>query len=248
MRSTGTSTRRPRSSTRVSRPSLVAPDMALATSVAISSGDWGLSMTSSRGECWTPILTSTGDASSSCAAVPHASAADEPPTCGAGAPSANGRGRSALGALAALDPWEAGDAAPCQRRQEGHRLVAGDGALAGQPPAGAGLRQPGQARGQQQCPLPVQAGVGGDDLADGLHAGPVAAVGQLADVVVVVQVGLEDQPERGAVGVDEVEVGADGPVDAGAVVVGALHRLAHAVGEQGDLLLEQCQVQLPLAR
>ena len=42
-----------------------------ATSAAISSGELGLSMTSSRGECWTPILTSTGDASSSCGCSPR---------------------------------------------------------------------------------------------------------------------------------------------------------------------------------
>src|SRR3712207_1020722 len=132
----------------------------------------------------------------SCAAVPHASAAGEPPTCGAGAPSANAAPRSARCALAALDPGEAGDAAPGQRGQQRHRLVAGHGALAGQPPAGAGLRQPGQARGEQQRPLPVQAGVGGDDLADRLHAGPVTAVGQLAYVLVVVLVGLERSEEH----------------------------------------------------
>src|SRR3712207_5963124 len=154
MRSTGTSTRRPRSSTSVSRPSLVAPDMALATSEAISSGELGLSMTSSRGECWTPILTSTGDASSSCTAPPHASAAPERPTGGGGAPSANGAAGSAGGALAAVDPREAGDAAPGQRGQQGHRLGAGDGGLGGEPPTGAGLRPPRQTRGPQPRPPP----------------------------------------------------------------------------------------------
>src|ERR687885_649993 len=145
IRSTGTTTRRPRSSTRVSRPSLDEPDIAAEISAAISSGVFGLSMTSSRGECWTPILTSTVADASSCCGLP---------------------------------------------------------------------------RGQQQRALGIGAGVGGDDLGDRLDAGPGAPVDGRADVVVVAQVGLEDQPERLALGVDEVEVGADRAVDPGAVVGG----------------------------
>src|SRR3954454_22763692 len=148
----------------------------------------------------------------------------------------------------ALDPGKPGDAAPGQGRHQGHRLVARDCALAGEPPPGAGLGQAGQPGGQQQGPLRVGAGVGGDDLGDRLHADPGAAVDDRADVVVIAQITLEDQAEGLTLGVDEVEVGADGGVHAGAVVVRRAHRLGDPVGEFGDVLLEQRQVELPLTR
>ena len=75
-----------------------------------------------------------------------------------------------------------------------------------------------------------------------------AAVDDRADVVVVAQVGLEDQAERLALGVDEVVVRADGGVDPRPVVVGAAHRLGDPLGQLGDVLLEQREVELPLAR
>src|SRR5215212_9581880 len=165
IRSTGTTTRRPRSSTRVSRPSLVEPDMAAATSAAISSGVLGLSMTSSRGECWTPILTSTW-------AMPPRFAR-LPPTLAQrrrrGGPTTVRRQRtpSSLRGLVALDPRETGDAPPGQRRHQRDGLVAGDRALARQPPAGTRLGRPGEAGGQQQGALGVGAGVGRDHLGDG---------------------------------------------------------------------------------
>src|SRR4051794_39975471 len=160
IRSTGTTTRRPRSSTRVSRPSLVVPDMAAATSAWISSGVLGLSMTSSRGECWTPILTSTW-------AMPPRFATT--PTLAqqlARGPAARVRRQRTSfacgeGPSVAVDAREAGDAAPGQGGHEGDRLVARDRSLARQPPSGAGLGEAGQAGGEQQRPFGVDTGVGG---------------------------------------------------------------------------------------
>ena len=102
--------------------------------------------------------------------------------------------------------------------------------------------------GEQQGPLGVGAGVGRDDLGDRLDAHLGAAVDDGPHVGVVAQVGLEDQAEGLALGVDEVEVGPDGAVDPGPVVVGAAHRLARPGRPVRRRAPRAGQVQLPLAR
>ena len=63
----------------------------------------------------------------------------------------------------------------------------------------------------------------------------------------VAQVGLEDQPERLALVVDEVEVGAHRSRDPLLVVARRRHRAADLVDERVTVRVQQCQIELQLA-
>src|SRR3954454_18679064 len=103
--------------------------MAAATSFWISSGVFGLSMTSSRAECWTPILTSTWAMPPRFARLVTTLVQRPGPRPAPGVRRQRTPG-SVRQLLAVPDPGEAGDAAPGQGNQQCHRLVAGDRALA----------------------------------------------------------------------------------------------------------------------
>src|SRR5882757_5704063 len=154
---------RPFSSTRVSRAS-GAPS-ALATAASTSSWVWLDSNTSSRGECSTPILTSTAACPSRCDCCPINQSL-------AGPAGAQPRGRSAVSerVVGLVLPREGRDATPGQRLEQPYRALLGHRPFALQPIPGADLRYGGE-RDRQQLRLgPLQPGVGDDRVGDGLHA------------------------------------------------------------------------------
>src|SRR5262252_443352 len=208
-------TRLPFSSTRSSTPD--SPESASVTALTTSLAVCALSSTSSRGAYCTPILTSTND---------------PPPKCRIQVC------RLTDGRVAALQR-EARDPTPRQLVNQCLRLRLWHLPPVGEPEPRSDLGRPAQAGREQLRPLPSQPGVGHDRLSDRLEAAPLDPLEPRPDGRVVAQVRLEDQAERLALVVDEVEVRADRPGRADPVVGARLHRLAHLGDDRVAMGVEQ---------
>src|SRR6478752_9757166 len=163
MLATGTRTRRPFSSVRLSRPPSAS---AWRTVSDTCSGDSSDSSVISRATFCTPILTSTAFAFRQWCGEPADRRVAGPPRrlTGGGVLAFPRR------ALAVLDVGEAAQATPGQRGHEPRGLVARDGRALGQPEPGADLGHP-RKRHAEQVRLGLgQAGVLADDRRDRLGA------------------------------------------------------------------------------
>src|SRR6476661_5492916 len=243
MLATGTRTKRPLSSVRLSSPPSA---RAWRTVSDTCSGVWSDSNVISRATFCTPILTST--------ALPFVSGACPP---GPRAARAAGflrrltrrRGRTfpARDLAVPAGLGEAAKAPPGQGSDQSGGLVAGDGRALRQPEAGADLGHAGERHAQQVRLGLGQAGVLADDHRDGLGAVLRDLVDTVAHGGLVGQVGLEDQPVARPVAVDEVEVGLDARGHAELVVAGARQGASHELDELLGGLVQQRAVEVELA-
>src|SRR5262249_52714283 len=155
-----------------------------------SSGEDGVSSTSSLWMDWIPILTST--------VILSLVSSNSLP------------GRTSLvGGNRVAGPRPAADPPPGQPGHELFRGVLRDRPVGAQPVGGADLGHSDQAHAKQVRLLVADASVLGNDLADHLRAFPARLIQPGAHRGLVAQVRLEDQAERLAGAPDEVEEGGE---------------------------------------
>src|SRR5690606_22871183 len=192
---TGTTTRLPFTSVMANTPRSAARAFLISSSTW--SADRSVSTTSSRCTERTPILISI--------VLPFNGA--EPPHRRRSGRKKRRRSRPANGLSRTR---KTADAAPGEPRHQLLGRVLGDGAVLGDPVAGAHLRHADQPDPEQVGLVAGAAGVFLDHRADHLGALVERALHSLPHRRHVAQVGLEDQPERLTLGGDEVVERAEG--------------------------------------